>query len=165
MLGERNVGRAAAGAGPGRADRHRRSRPGPRAPRLRCLRGLLRAPTAACWIEEANVTESDRPAAQELPAGDQLADWLAMISVFARRDGPHPGAQFDTVRGRGRLAVPPVNYSTGCGHHEGVARWGTPDIDAARRVRARVEDAIRTGKDAGLGHKPYHHNAVNAALG
>ena len=34
-------------------------------------------------------------------------------------------------------------------------------IDAAHRVHARVEDWIRTGKDAGLAH--FHDFAVNAA--
>ena len=34
---------------------------------------------------------------------------------------------------------------------------------AAHRVHARVEDAIRTGKDAGLGHFPYIDYQVNAA--
>jgi hypothetical protein len=36
-------------------------------------------------------------------------------------------------------------------------------IDAAHRVHARVEDAIRTGKDAGLGHFPSFDYAVNQA--
>jgi Transposase DDE domain group 1 len=35
--------------------------------------------------------------------------------------------------------------------------------DAAHRVHARVEDAIRTGKDTGLGHFPSHDFALNAA--
>ncbi len=36
-------------------------------------------------------------------------------------------------------------------------------IDAAHRVQARVEDAIRTGKQAGLGHFPSFDFKVNAA--
>ena len=36
-------------------------------------------------------------------------------------------------------------------------------IDAAHRVHARIEDAIRTGKDAGLGHFPSFGYQVNAA--
>jgi hypothetical protein len=36
-------------------------------------------------------------------------------------------------------------------------------IDAAHRVQARVEDAIRTGKDTGLGHYPSFDFKVNAA--
>ena len=36
-------------------------------------------------------------------------------------------------------------------------------IDAAHRVHARVEDAIRTGKDCGIGKFPSHDFAVNSA--
>ena len=36
-------------------------------------------------------------------------------------------------------------------------------IDAAHRVQARVEDAIRTGKDTGLGHFPSFDYGVNQA--
>jgi hypothetical protein len=36
-------------------------------------------------------------------------------------------------------------------------------LDAAHRVHARVEDVIRAGKDAGLGHFPSHDFAINAA--
>jgi Transposase DDE domain group 1 len=36
-------------------------------------------------------------------------------------------------------------------------------IDAAHRVHARVEDAIRTGKDCGLGKFPSHDFALNSA--
>jgi len=36
-------------------------------------------------------------------------------------------------------------------------------LDAAHRVHARVEDAIRTGKQAGLGHFPSFDYQVNAA--
>jgi hypothetical protein len=36
-------------------------------------------------------------------------------------------------------------------------------IDAGHRVHARIEDAIRTGKDAGLGHLPSHDFADGAA--
>jgi hypothetical protein len=36
-------------------------------------------------------------------------------------------------------------------------------IDAVHRVHARVEDVIRTGKDAGLGHFPSHDYKINQA--
>jgi hypothetical protein len=36
-------------------------------------------------------------------------------------------------------------------------------IDAAHRVQARVEDAIRTGKDCGIGHFPSFDFGINAA--
>jgi hypothetical protein len=46
--------------------------------------------------------------------------------------------------------------------HERLAGPGRY-IDAAHRVHARVEDAIRTGKDAGLGHFPSFDYKVNDA--
>ena len=36
-------------------------------------------------------------------------------------------------------------------------------IDSAHRVQARVEDAIRTGKDCGIGHFPSFDFGINAA--
>jgi hypothetical protein len=36
-------------------------------------------------------------------------------------------------------------------------------LDAAHRVQARVEDAIRTGKDCGIGHFPSFDFGINAA--
>jgi hypothetical protein len=36
-------------------------------------------------------------------------------------------------------------------------------IDAAHRVHARVEDAIRTGKDTGIGRYPSHEAEINQA--
>ena len=37
-------------------------------------------------------------------------------------------------------------------------------IDAAHRVHARLEDAIRTGKDCGIGRFPSHHFALRAEV-
>ena len=50
------------------------------------------ARTAACWIEEAHVTELTG-LLREGPAGDQLKGWPKTMRVFARRERPHPGAQ------------------------------------------------------------------------
>ena len=46
--------------------------------------------------------------------------------------------------------------------HQGLAGQHAY-LDAAHRVHARVEDAIRTGKETGLGHFPSHDFAVNTA--
>ena len=83
------------------------------------------------------------------------------MQVFARRERPHPGAQlslFEAADGwRYSLWVPnrPADTKGWLGHNA--------YIDAAHRVHARVEDAIRTGKDAGLGHFPSFDFRVNAA--
>jgi Transposase DDE domain group 1 len=81
--------------------------------------------------------------------------------VFARRERPHPGAQltlFEAEDGwRYTLWVTNLPART--------PGWrGQPAcIDAAHRVHARVEDAIRTGKDTGIGKFPSHGISLNRA--
>jgi hypothetical protein len=114
----------------------------------------------ACWIEEAHVTELTG-LLREGPHGDQLAGWPAAMRVFARRERPHPGAQLTLFE-----AADGWRYSLWATNRAAATRgWLGQNayIDAAHRVHARVEDAIRTGKDAGLGHFPSRDFAVNAA--
>ena len=105
----------------------------------------------ACWIEEAHVTELTG-LLREGPAGDQLRAGPPTMRVFARRERPHPGAQltlFEAEDGwRYRLWV--TNRPAATRGWRGQNAY----IDAAHRVQARVEDAIRTGKNTGLGHFP-----------
>jgi hypothetical protein len=120
----------------------------------------LRCAHRACWIEEAHVTELTS-LLREGPGGDQLAGWPAAMRVFARRERPHPGAQLSLFE-----AADGWRYSLWVTNRPAATRgWLGQNayIDAAHRVHARVEDAIRTGKDAGLGHLPSHDFAVNAA--
>jgi hypothetical protein len=120
----------------------------------------LRCGHRRCWIEEAHVTELTG-LLREGPAGNQLQRWPATMRIFTRRERPHPGAQltlFEAEDGwRYTLWVTnrPAN-ATG---------WlGQPAyIDAAHRVHARVEDAIRTGKDCGIGKFPSTSLAMNKA--
>jgi hypothetical protein len=120
----------------------------------------LRCGHQACWIEEAHVTELTS-LLREGPAGDQLDGWPAAMRVFARRERPHPGAQlslFETGDG--------WRYSLWVTNRPATTKgWLGQNayLDAAHRVHARVEDAIRTGKDAGLGHFPSFDFQVNAA--
>jgi hypothetical protein len=113
-----------------------------------------------CWVEEAHVSELTG-LLRAGPDGDQLDGWPAAMRVFARRERPHPGAQltlFEAADGwRYSLWVTnrPVTTKGWLGQNA--------YLDAAHRVHARVEDAIRTGKDAGLGHFPSHDFALNAA--
>jgi Transposase DDE domain group 1 len=113
-----------------------------------------------CWIEEAHVTELTS-LLREGPAGDQLAGWPAAMRVFARRERPHPGAQLSLFEaGDGwRYSLWVTNRPADTKGWLGQNAY----LDAAHRVHARVEDAIRAGKDAGLGHFPSHDFAVNAA--
>ena len=114
----------------------------------------------ACWIEEAHVTELTG-LLREGPAGDQLKAWPAAMRVFARRERPHPGAQLTLLEAEDgwRYSLWATNRPAATKGWLGQGAY----IDAAHRVHARVEDAIRTGKDAGLGHFPSFDYQVNAA--
>jgi hypothetical protein len=114
----------------------------------------------ACWIEEAHVTELTG-LLREGPAGDQLASWPAAMRVFARRERPHPGAQLTLLEAADgwRYSLWATNRPAGTRSWLGQAAY----IDAAHRVHARVEDAIRTGKDCGIGHFPSFDFGLNAA--
>jgi hypothetical protein len=113
-----------------------------------------------CWIEEAHVTELTG-LLREGPAGDQLAGWPGALRVFARRERPHPGAQLTLFE-----AEDGWRYTLWVTNRPAATRgWlGQPAyIDAAHRVHARVEDAIRTGKDCGIGKYPSTSLAMNKA--
>jgi len=114
----------------------------------------------ACWIEEAHVTELTGLLRDD-PAGDQLDGWPSSMRVFARRERPHPGAQLTLFEAEDgwRYTLWVTNRPAATKGWLGQAAY----VDAAHRVHARVEDAIRTGKAAGLGHFPYIDFAVNAA--
>ncbi|MEP7025642.1 MAG: hypothetical protein ABJB47_17945, partial [Actinomycetota bacterium] len=104
-----------------------------------------------CWIEEACVAELTGLLRQG-PAGNQLAGWPEAMRIFARRERPHPGAQlslFEAADGW-RYSLWVTNLP---GHTRGW-RGQLAYIDAAHRVHARVEDALRTGKDTGIGRFP-----------
>lgn len=113
-----------------------------------------------CWIEEAHVAELTA-LLREGPGGDQLDGWPATIRIFVRRERPHPGAKlslFEHEDGyRYQLWVTNLSAAT-----KGW-RGKTAYIDACHRVHARVEDAIRTGKDTGIGRFPSHEFKVNQA--
>jgi hypothetical protein len=114
----------------------------------------------ACWIQEAHVTELTG-LLRCGPAGDQLHAWPAAMRVFARRERPHPGAQLTLFE-----AADGWRYSLWATNRPAETKgWLGQNayIDAAHRVHARVEDAIRTGKDAGLGHFPSFDFQLNAA--
>lgn len=113
-----------------------------------------------CWIEEAHVTELT-PLLRGGPAGDQLANWPASMRVFARRERPHPGAQLTLFEaGDGwRYTLWVTNRPATTKGWLGQSAY----IDAAHRVHARVEDAIRTGKDCGIGKFPSASLAMNKA--
>jgi hypothetical protein len=113
-----------------------------------------------CWIEEAHITELTG-LLRDGPAGDQLDGWPEKMRIFARRERPHPGAQLTLFE-----AEDGWRYTLWVTNRPAATRgWlGQPAyIDAAHRVHARVEDAIRTGKDCGIGKFPSTSLAMNKA--
>jgi hypothetical protein len=83
------------------------------------------------------------------------------MRVFARRERPHPGARLTLFE-----AADGWRYSLWVTSRPAATKgWLGQNacLDAAHRVHARVEDAIRTGKDTGLGHFPSFGFGVNAA--
>jgi hypothetical protein len=113
-----------------------------------------------CWAEEAHVAELTS-LLREGPAGDQLDGWPRSMRVFARRERPHPGAQLTLFE-----AQDGWRYSLWATNRPVTTKgWLGQNacIDAAHRVQARVEDAIRTGKQAGLGHFPSFDFGRNTA--
>ena len=113
-----------------------------------------------CWVEEAHVTELTALLRQGR-AGDQLAGWPATMRVFARRERPHPGAQLTLFEAEDgwRYSLWVTNLPKRTPGWRGQPAY----IDAAHRVHARVEDAIRTGKDTGIGKFPSHGLPLNRA--
>jgi Transposase DDE domain group 1 len=98
----------------------------------------LRCAHHKCWVEEAHVTELTG-LLREHPAGDQL-------TLFEAGDGWRYTLWVTNLPARTRGWRGQLAY-----------------IDAAHWVHARVEDAIRTGKDCGIGKFPSHSLAMNKA--
>jgi len=98
---------------------------------------------------------------REGPAGDQLAGWPKAMRLFARRERPHPGAQLTLFEAEDgwRYTLWVTNLPRQIRGWRGQLAY----IDAAHRVHARVEDAIRTGKDCGIGKYPSESLAMNKA--
>ena len=101
-----------------------------------------------CWVQEAHVTELTG-LLRDGPGGDQLKKWPASMRVFARRERPHPGAQLTLSEAEDgwRYTLSATNRPAATKGWLGQNAY----IDAAHRVHARVEDAIRTGKTAAWG--------------
>jgi hypothetical protein len=111
----------------------------------------IRCPHRRCWIEEAHVAELTG-LLRDGPAGDQLEGWPKAMRVFARRERPHPGAQLTLFE-----AGDGWRYSLRVTNRPAATKgWLGQNacIDAAHRVHARVEDAIRTGKTAASASTP-----------
>ena len=83
------------------------------------------------------------------------------MRIFARRERPHPGAQLTLFEAEDgwRYTLWVNNLPPQTRGWRGQLAY----IDAAHRVHARVEDAIRTSKDCGTGKFPSSSMAMNKA--
>ena len=114
----------------------------------------------ACWIEEAHVTELTGLLRHRPGRGPAVCLARGDAGLRAPRAAPSRRPA-DPVRGRGRLAVLPVGHEPARGTRGWLGQAAY--IDVAHRVQARVEDAIRTGKDCGIGHFPSFDFGINGA--
>jgi hypothetical protein len=90
----------------------------------------------------------------ELSKHLDLAEWPEGARAICRRERPHPGAQFTIF--------------DAAGYRYTAFLTDQPDADIAalelrHRRRARVEDAIRTGKDTGMRNLPFGAFVANQA--
>jgi hypothetical protein len=103
---------------------------------------------------------ADRAAAPRPGRGP--ARWLAGHHARVRPPrAPHPGAQLTLFEAEDgwRYSLWVTNLPT----RQRGWRADPAYIDAAHRVHARVEDAVRTGKDTGIGKFPSQAFALNQA--
>jgi Transposase DDE domain group 1 len=108
------------------------------------------------WHQAIDAEGTEREGAQvtELTEEVNLSTWPEGTRLIVRRERPHPGAQFE------------VFDTEGYRHTAFITDQDGKDIAALElrhRRRARVEDAIRTGKETGMRAMPFAafaHNRV-----
>ena len=116
---------------------------------------ILALPEAA-WVQaiEADGSQRDGAWIAELTEHVDLSGWPEGSRLIARRERPHPGAQFQIFDEHGYRHTCFLTDQTG---HDIAA------LELRHRGRARVEDSIRAGKDTGMRNLPHHafaHNQV-----
>jgi hypothetical protein len=111
----------------------------------------------AAWQSAVDGDGSEREGAQvtELTDDLDLSAWPEGTRLIVRRERPHPGAQLSVL-----------DCETGYRHTAFITDQGDEDIAALElrhRRRARVEDAIRVGKETGMRRMPFAAFAHNEA--
>jgi hypothetical protein len=109
--------------------------------------------------EPRPVDESGLPVAQVaeltgLLPGLSAAGWPEGMRVLIRRERPHPGAQISVFEAHDGWRY--QAFATDTPHGQ------LAFLEARHRAHARVEDRIRTTKQAGLGRFPSREFAINA---
>lgn len=108
---------------------------------------VLETPPSA-WQSAIDAEGAEREGAQvtELTERVDLSAWPEGTRLVVRRKRPHPGAQFC------------IFDTEGYRHTAFITDQGGDDIAALElrhRRRARVEDAIRLGKETGMRSMPF----------
>ena len=109
--------------------------------------------------EPRPIDESGLPVAQVaeltgLLPGLTAAGWPARMRVLVRRERPHPGAPISVFEAHDGWRYQCLATDTPTGQ--------LAFLEARHRAHARVEDRIRTVKQAGLGRFPSREFAINA---
>ncbi len=121
------------------------------------VRGVIADLPESAWRSAIDGDGSEREGAQvtELTDRVELSAWPEGTRLICRRERPHPGAQLSVL-----------DCEAGYRHTAFITDQAGEDIAALElrhRRRARVEDAIRTGKETGMAKMPYAAFAHNQA--
>lgn len=121
------------------------------------VRGAITELPESAWQQAVDGDGSEREGAQvtELTDDLDLSAWPEGTRLIVRRERPHPGAQLSVF-----------DCETGYRHTAFITDQGDEDIAALElrhRRRARVEDAIRVGKETGMRRMPFAAFAHNEA--
>jgi hypothetical protein len=113
------------------------------------VRGAIVALPEAAWQSAIDGDGAEREGAQvtELTDRVELSSWPEGTRLICRRERPHPGAQLSVL-----------DCETGYRHTAFITDQQAVDIAALElrhRRRARVEDAIRVGKETGMRKMPF----------
>jgi hypothetical protein len=121
------------------------------------VRGAIVELPESAWQSAVDGDGSEREGAQvtELTDRVDLSSWPEGTRLIVRRERPHPGAQLSVL-----------DCETGYRHTAFITDQDDADIAALElrhRRRARVEDAIRVGKETGMAKMPFAAFAHNEA--
>jgi Transposase DDE domain group 1 len=121
------------------------------------VRGAITDLPEAAWQSAVDGDGEVREGAQltELTNHVDLSSWPEGTRLIVRRERPHPGAQLSVL-----------DCETGYRHTAFITDQAETDIAALElrhRRRARVEDAIRVGKETGMRKMPFATFAHNEA--
>lgn len=123
--------------------------------RDRAREAIMSLPQSA-WRQAIDAEGKAREGAQvaELTGLIDLSTWPQGTRLIVRRERPHPGAQFEVFDADGHRHTAFITDQDGT---------DIAALELRHRRRARVEDAIRTGKETGMRNMPFtafSHNRV-----